>query len=711
MDEQHKEQVYQLANIGHWQLDVVNNQLYWSDQLKRLHEVPMDYDPELEKSLAFYLEGEHRERVRKAVEEAIEEGTSFFLESQIITAKGNTRWVKVIGESGIEDGRCVSVYGSTQDITAQREAEEQAREVHQKLQDMVEHSTIMFYRHDTNHKLTYVSPQSHQFLGCPPEEAKKRWTEFVTDHPKNKEGFKKVEKAIQTGQPQPTYELQLERADGEKIWVQVNESPVVKNGETVEIVGSLTNITDVKEKQQEFEEKEAQLRNIANNIDGMIHRYVMHPDGSDEFPFVSEGVKDLHELTPQQVIDSPDLLWSQIADDHIDRVKRSVQQSTEELRLWNQKWKIETPSGQHKWIHGRGTPQQLADGSVIWDTILVDITDQKELEQNFSRQVTLLNHILDSLSGLFYILAEDGTFVRVNKNVEELFGKSTEELQGTRALDFIASRKKEQTRQAIERVFGEGYAEQETILVDDEDQEHHYYMNGSYLELDGEGYLIGNGIDITGRVRAEKENRILLKEIHHRVKNNLAIISGILSMDMDEMPSDSSNRLSLERSVNRIQAIAKVHELLFQSSSFSQIKVKDYVSELVRTTMNTLQVGEKVDFQLNIEQIKMNLNEITPLGMLLNELLTNSLKYAFEDQQKGFITLDITKHNQSYSVKYRDNGRGFDQCKFEDSETMGFTITNALLQQLEADVDLDTSDGFTIDFTFPKQESGSHANL
>lgn len=704
MDELHKKQAYELANIGYWEFDVVNEELFWSDQIKRLHEVPLDYNPILEESIAFYPEGKHRQKVQAAVEEAIEKGTSFAFEAKIITAKGNVRWVRAIGDTEVKDGQCVSVYGSTQDITARRESEEEAQKVHQKLQDIIEHSTIMFYRHDPHHNLTYLSPQSQQFLGYPPEEAKKRWTEFVTDHPKNKEGLKKTEKAIRTGQPQPTYELQLQRADGEKIWVQVNESPVVKAGETVEIVGSLTDITDLKE-------KEAQLRNIANNIDGMIIRYVIGPDGSDEISFVSEGVKELYELTPQQVMDSTEFLWSQIDDDHVDEFRKSVQKSAEQLTLWNHKWKIKTPSGQQKWIHGRGTPKKRTDGSIRWDTILVDISEQKELQQNVTEQVSLLNNILDSLPGLFFILAEDGSFVRVNQNVEEFLDKSAKRLKGNPALDVVASRKKSKTRKAIEEVLSSGYSEHETVLVDGKGEEHHYFMTGNYLELNERGYLIGNGIDITDRVKAEDENRVLLKEIHHRVKNNLAIISGILGMELDGLSPDSRNRLTLERSMNRIQAIAKVHELLFQSTSLSHIAVRDYISELVHANMNTLQAGDEVNVQLHIEDIEMNLNEITPLGMLLNELLTNSLKYAFQDQEEGLITVDISEHDQTYHVKYLDNGRGFDRQKFEDPGFMGFSITHALLQQLEANYEFDSNDGFIIEFHFEKFEVGSHANI
>ncbi|WP_445664075.1 PAS domain S-box protein [Fodinibius sp. AD559] len=266
MDEVHKKQAYQLANIGHWEFDVQNNDLHWSDQLKRLHEVELDYEPTLEAALSFYKEGEHRSKVLKAVKKAIQEGEPFTVESQIITAKGNLRWVKAIGEPKIEDGRCVRVFGSTQDITAQRKDKRQSQKTLQEFREIIEHSTIMFYRHDPNHKLTYVSPQSEQFLGCPPEQAKQEWTDFLTDHPKNKEGLKNTEKAIQTGEPQPPYELQLKRKDGKVIWVRVNESPVVENAKTTEIIGSLTDITDLKTQQDELNKLSRVARQTSNMV-------------------------------------------------------------------------------------------------------------------------------------------------------------------------------------------------------------------------------------------------------------------------------------------------------------------------------------------------------------------------------------------------------------------------------------------------------------
>lgn len=586
MEEQYKEQAYQLANIGHWELDVENDQLYWSDQIKRLHEVSLDYQPDLDSALAFYKEGDHRDKVQQAVKKAKEEGQPFSVESKIITDKGNPRWVRAVGKSVMKNGQCVCVYGSTQDIT------------------------------------------------------------------------------------------------------------------------------DSKQARQDLQDKQRQLQDIADNIRGSILRYRLHPDGNEELIYASKGLKELREITLQQAMESTDVIWSQIADDHRQEVRRSIEASAENMSSWDHTFKIQTPSGQQKWIYARGVSRRLEDGSVQWDVIEHDITEQKQMEEQVDRQVTLLNHILDSLPGLFFIADEDETFTRVNQHLELLLGVPAEDLKGTNVLAFVAPRKKAEAKQALQKVYTEGYAEHETILLDRDGREHHYYICGTYFKSDDQEYILGNGIDITERVEAEEENSVLLQEVHHRVKNNLAIISGILSMEVDELPSGSKNHLPLKRSINRIHAIAKVHELLYQSSIFSQVNAREYISDLTQTVMDTLEAErDKFDIQLNIPELQMNINEVIPLGMLINELLTNSLKHAFPDHQQGLITLDITKHQETYKVTYRDNGQGFVQNDLEEPKSLGLTIANILLQQLQADYEIDTDGGFELIFTFGSKKKGSHANI
>ncbi len=131
-----------------------------------------------------------------------------------------------------------------EDITQQLQAEKQIRESEQKLREILEHSTNLFYSHDINHVLTYVSPQSRDFLGYEPEEAMRDWRNFLTDNPVNSEGLTRTERAIETGTAQPMHLLELAGKSGRRRWVEVREAPVVENGKTVAVVGSLTDVTE-----------------------------------------------------------------------------------------------------------------------------------------------------------------------------------------------------------------------------------------------------------------------------------------------------------------------------------------------------------------------------------------------------------------------------------------------------------------------------------
>jgi PAS domain S-box-containing protein len=140
------------------------------------------------------------------------------------------------------------------------EALQALEESEEKLKQIVEHSTNLFYSHTPDHVLTYVSPQSRYFLGCSPEEARTRWTRFVTDNPVNARSYEATERAIRTGLAQPPYELELRTKDGRILWVEVHEAPVVKNGRTVAVVGALADITERKLAEEGKRRAEAQLQ-------------------------------------------------------------------------------------------------------------------------------------------------------------------------------------------------------------------------------------------------------------------------------------------------------------------------------------------------------------------------------------------------------------------------------------------------------------------
>lgn len=232
------------GGIGVWDRDIVNDGLIWD---KRMHELYGIRAEDFNGSHDAWARSLHPEDLERAAAEvaAAERGEKpFGTTFRIIRPNGEIRHIRAFGKV-IRDGsgKPVRMIGTNQDITERMEARQRLKASEEKLRNIIEHSTNMFYSRSCDHVLTYVSPQVKEILGYEVAEMLIRWTELATDHPENGRGLHLTQEAIRTGEAQPTYELQLKHKKGHPVWVEVREAPVVENGTTVAIVGSLTDIT------------------------------------------------------------------------------------------------------------------------------------------------------------------------------------------------------------------------------------------------------------------------------------------------------------------------------------------------------------------------------------------------------------------------------------------------------------------------------------
>ena len=190
-----------------------------------------------------------------------------------------------------------------------------------------------------------------------------------------------------------------------------------------------------------------------------------------------------------------------------------------------------------------------------------------------------------------------------------------------------------------------------------------------------------------------KEKEVLLKEIHHRVKNNLQVISSILNLQ-SSFVSDENTLGILQESRNRIRSMAIIHENLYRTEDFSSIKFHTYLENLVSNLIASYRVSGEVELDADLMDIDLVLDQAIPCGLLINELVTNSLKYAWKDGEKGTISIRITEKDRIVELEISDNGIGlpeeFDQIK---SDTLGLQLVITLAEQLDAELKVDVQHG------------------
>ena len=197
-------------------------------------------------------------------------------------------------------------------------------------------------------------------------------------------------------------------------------------------------------------------------------------------------------------------------------------------------------------------------------------------------------------------------------------------------------------------------------------------------------------LELKGQV---DQNVILLKEVHHRVKNNLQVVSSLLRLQSNEI-SDEKLKAAFKDSQDRIVSISKVHEILYQSVSLQTINLDEYITSLTERIITNMNKNKKdVSLVVNTHGIGLNLDTVIPIGLILNEIITNSMKYAFINKDIGEITIEFTElENELYKLEIGDDGIGIkDKFNTTHKSTLGVRLIKKLTQQLNGAVEIDTS--------------------
>ncbi len=412
------------------------------------------------------------------------------------------------------------------------------------------------------------------------------------------------------------------------------------------------------------------------------------------------------------------------ADDRL-RVGDALERSRVEQKAFHHVYRV-VVDGKIRHVEGRGGVQYAADGAMVRMAGTVqDVTEREEQQAKLRESDAFFELSLDMLS----TAGIDGHFRRINPAFKAL-GYSEQELLTTPFLDFVHPDDVAATLAEVEKL-AQGV---KTLHFENR----YRCKDGSYRWISWvslphpDGVLYGTGRDITQQ-KAEQQERerlnqqlqslnrsltstlaereVLLQEIHHRVKNNLQVISSLINLQSRKLEA-GENRDALEECRSRVQAIALIHEQLYQSSDYARVPFAEYAKSLaVSVFQAAVHTVSNVRLELAVDNIALAVDQAIPCGLVLNELITNALKHGFSDGRAGTIRVEFSKTAVGrVRLAVKNDGvalpEGFES---RDSPSLGLHLVSTLASQLNAELEISRDAGTAFQLTFALPEAHASA--
>ncbi|MEO6303396.1 MAG: PAS domain S-box protein [Bacteroidia bacterium] len=345
-------------------------------------------------------------------------------------------------------------------------------------------------------------------------------------------------------------------------------------------------------------------------------------------------------------------------------------------------------------------PIYSKDQIVEVSAIAQDITERIINENKIIQQSAKLNSIIESSHHYIWTIDNNGKLTSFNKNYFELISAlyDTTPFLGLK-LDRGALSKNQEYAGVLDYHYDKafkGVATNFEIETLDKDHKKVYLdiflnpiiENQKIVEVSGIAHNITDKkVDHQRVEQSLKEKDVLLKEVHHRVKNNMQIISSILNLQSSYV-TDNYTLALLKESQNRIKTMAYIHESLYQNKSFTSVNFSEYIQTLSKNIIQSYVLSsEKVELILNLEKINLNLDVSIPAGLIINELITNAIKHAFPGTKKGTICLNLKSENNNIYLEVKDNGLGIPPgIDYNNTNTLGLQLVNTLIDQLDGEI-------------------------
>jgi len=608
---------------------------------------------------------------------------------EFITSKGNSVWLTMYVKLIIFNNQTVELVRLT-DVSIIKKINKELNIDKQKQRIQIQESPIGYIEWNNKFKVAEWNPIAEKIFGYSKSEALGKSAQFILPTWEKNNTAKIWQTMLAYKGGRKGIHNNLNKSD-EVLTVEWYDTPLFdEEGNVLGVSSLVIDITDKIKKEEELRYKTAFLETIYEEAFDAI--MLFKPNTFEVITcnkrtfeiFETENIDQLNSYMPNArknilSLDEREKIFSEIQNEHV----------------YDTDIEFVTIKGKTIWLTMFVKLIKL-DGEVVE---LVRITDVSELKKvnsklNLDRQKQILQVEQSPLAYIEWDL--NFKVVEWNSSAEKIFGYTKKEALGKHATFIIPDEVKPQVDDIWKNLQTQkgGYrSTNQNINKNNETLTLEWYNtplfndNGNFL---GVSSLVDN---ITEQIKAQKEiekqlkeKEVMLSEIHHRVKNNLAVISGLLFMHSEHV-DDESVKLILKESQSRIKSMAIIHEQLYQTENFGNINVNIYLKELVKKIASTFNNDRKIiDLDIEVSDFSMPISQALIIGLIINELVINSYKYAFDHVEIGKIKIRFEKKGK-HILRVSDNGVGYkEDYNFEKSNSLGLNLVKILAKQLKGDV-------------------------
>lgn len=482
---------------------------------------------------------------------------------------------------------------------------------------------------------------------------------------------------------------------------------------TATIIWTANILNGMDRERQKSNLKRLELKEFYENLVEGINEGIWVTDRDDHLYFMNRGMVEIaggktRNLEGLNVLDLPD--------EYVGGLKDYYRKAKETMQpVYYDSLCVSNPEGKRSYQSGWIIPR-LNNGHFNGAICtVIDQTERKKAEEALLKSETFYRAIFENTGTATIIVGVDTIISMANKRCEALSGYTVEEIENKLSfMDFVHPEDQQRILEYHKmRRSGDVNIpdEYEFRLLDKDGEERQIMLYASIIPSTTDSVV--SLLDITQRKTAENEvkrslneKELLLREIHHRVKNNMQIISSLLNLQRSYIHDEEAANI-LQESQGRVKSMALIHEKLYQTSDLARINVEEYIQSLTMNLFHSYTVNPGIKLSMDVSDLYFNIDTAVPLGLIINELVSNSLKYAFKDRDEGEIRISLleTAEPGKYLLLIRDDGTGFPhELDFAESHSLGLQLVNTLVNQLDGEIEMITNGGTTFNIIIHEQK-------